>query len=152
MYYICVFLVLLATGSWKYLHPQVIPPAADLIPEVGTEWGRREGVVFSMEGDYFKFRYDISSQEFLFPWQLMGHGVPVIWMLVQPARASLHVPLEAPNSFPFYIKQCPLQHSFNVFSSEGPGENVDDSVWAIRTAGKLIQFILLSLRQWLNFA
>ena len=100
-YHICISWVLLTTGSWKYLHPQVMPPAADLIPEVGTEGGRREDVVFSGEETYFRFRCDISSQEFLSPWQPMGCDIPVIWMLVGREGASLHVPLEPPVVFPF---------------------------------------------------
>jgi len=107
-YHICVSWVLLATGSWKYLHPQVMPPAADLIPEVGTEGGSREDVVFSREENYFRFRCDISSQEFLSPWQPVGHDVPVIWMLVGTEGASLHVPLEVPSGFSFHIKYCGL--------------------------------------------
>lgn len=66
-------------------------------------------------------------------------------------RGQSSCPIGSPQWFLLSYKILwPLRHSFRVFSSEGPGERVDNSVWAIRMAGKLIQCIL-SPQQWFNF-
>lgn len=103
-----IFWVLLCNWFLKELAPPACLPAVVLIPEIGTVWGRRDGIIFSLEGDYFKFRYDILSWELHFPRWLWDTVFLWFELSVGTKGVSVHPHLEAPWGLPFDIKHTGL--------------------------------------------